>query len=133
MNSSSSAPNLANNNAKVRFGLIKVFIGSDHVIKGPDGLNRQFKVRDKSKFPKVECQCVCLTCNKAFEDEETLLAEHPENRIMTKQQEKHVYAWWSTKPVIAAVADVKAEKDKKVVVDYTNIIGLMSDEEMPNQ
>lgn len=107
---------------KVRFGTMKIRIGSDHIIKGPDGIARQFKTLDKSRHPKAKMVCVCLKCNKQFDTEEDLLANHPDERILQKQEEAHPYGWWSNDPVNP---DDKPSKDGKI--DPTKVLGLLSD------
>lgn len=105
---------------KVRFGTMKVRINSNHIIKGPDGIKRQFQTLDKSRYPKAVCSCVCLKCNKSYEDEETLLADHPDNRTLTKNEEAHLYGWWCNEP---------ANPDAKGKLDPAKVLGLLSDEE----
>ena len=108
--------NTATSNAKkVRFGTFKIRIGSNHVIKGPDGIKRQFTTLDISRHPEVKTIAVCLKCGEKYETEEALLAAHPENRVLAKNEESHPYGWWSD--------DVKEGGKKK------DVIGLLSDEE----
>lgn len=111
---------------KPRYGTFKIKIGSNHIIKTQDGIQRQFKVRDKSRHPKANVVCVCLYCKKTFADEETLLSEHPENRILEKQEEAHVYGWWSDDPIEPSTD----EKQNKLAVKSGKVLGLLSDEEL---
>ncbi len=109
---------------KPRYGTMKIRIGSNHVVSGPDGIKRQFQTRDISRFAsKAKYVCVCFRCNKQWENEAALLMDHPENRILEKQEEEHVYGFWSL------VYTDFTEPKKGETIDYTRIIGLMSDEE----
>lgn len=98
-----------------RFGLMMARIGSSHTIKNPDGVVRQFKVRDKSRYPKAECVVVCLKCNKEFLSVEELIADHADERILKKQQEKHVYVFWSEDPIEASTSLKSEIVDGKMV------------------
>lgn len=115
---------------KPRYGTIKIIIGSNHVIKGPDGIKRQYTTRDKSRFPKVKCVAVCLKCAKTFESEEDLLASHPDERVLRKQEEAHAYGFWSDEPLEPVEkTDNKVDKlekaDKKL--NPVKVVGLLSD------
>lgn len=107
-----------------RYGLMMARIGTNHVIKNSDGVVRQFKVRDKSRHPTAKCVAVCLHCNQKFQTVEDLIADHPDEAILRKQQEKHVYVFWSEDPVDKTE---KSDKDKKLGFD--KILGLLSTEE----
>lgn len=102
---------------KKRLGLMKIRIDSNHIVRGPDGVNRQFKVLDITRMPKIKHVAVCLMCKKTWDSEEELVAAHPDNRIMYKQEEIHPYGFWSDEPV---------EKGNK---DPGKVVGLLSDEE----
>lgn len=113
---------------KKRTGLFKALIGSRHIIKGPDGKNRSFTVKEKMRHSRAKMVCVCLLCKKTWPDEAELIAAHPETTTMRKQEEAHVYAWWSEDAIVPV--EVKADKDTKKPLDPMNIIGLLSDEEL---
>lgn len=102
---------------KKRFGLMKIRIESNHIIKGPDGVNRQFKTKDRTRHPKAAVVAVCLACKKTWETEEELLAAHSDERILRKQEEAHPYGFWCAEPL---------EKGNK---DPGKVLGLLSDEE----
>ena len=128
MNKMSAPPLQASK--KRRLGLMKARIGSRHVIKGPDGVARSCTVREKIRFSKVATTCVCLSCKKTFETEEELIEAHPDTQVMRKQEESHVYAWWSVDPVVKAVEpETKDPKAKAPPIDWGKIVGLLSDEE----
>jgi hypothetical protein len=117
MNSSSSTANPLKT-PKKRFGLMKIQIDSNHIIKGPDGINRQFKTRDLTRNNKAKYVAVCLACKKTWENEEELMAAHPDERILRKQEEAHPYGFWSDEPL---------EKGNK---DPAKVVGLLSDLEI---
>lgn len=102
---------------KPRFGLMMVRIGSTHNIKSPDGIVRVYKVKDKTRHMKAKCVAVCLFCQKKWDTVEDLVSAHPETYIMVKQEEKHVYAYWSDEPID------KADKDP------AKVLGFLSTEE----
>lgn len=117
---------------KARFGLIKVRIDSHHVLKSPDGRQRQFRVLDKRRYPKAKLTCVCLYCKKSWQDEETLLAEHPETYEMEKNEETHIYAFWSDDPLEPSSNEDKkiAAKEDELAVKSGKVLGLLSNEVM---
>ena len=102
---------------KPRYGLMMARIGSNHNIKLADGIVRSYKVKDKTRHPKVKCVALCLGCNKKHATLEELIADHPDEVILRRQEEKHVYAFWSDDPIDA--------KDK----DPAKVVGLLSTEE----
>lgn len=106
-----------------RFGLMKIKIDSNHVIKGPDGINRQFKTKDITRHPKLKTTVVCLACKKTWDTEEELIAAHPDERIMRKQEEPHPYGWWCDDLIVLK------EKDDKTPKDPAKVVGFLSDEE----
>lgn len=105
---------------KPRYGTIKVKIDSNHIIKGPDGVNRQYKVKDISRHPGVKTACICLKCGKAWPTESEMKADHADEQILVRQSEAHIYGWWSEDP-----AEPTADKKPK---DLAKVIGLLSDE-----
>lgn len=84
---------------KHRYGLMKARIGSSHMIRGKDGVMRQVMVRDRERHARESVVWFCLSCRVDFKTEAELVEAHPEPHIMERQQEKHVYAMWSDKPV----------------------------------
>jgi len=82
-----------------RLGLLKVPVGSAHMVKGKDGVGRYFDTADRSRFPKAKTVCRCLTCNKDFPTEDALIEAHPSEAVLVRQNEKHVYGFWSDDPM----------------------------------
>lgn len=102
---------------KPRFGCVKILIDTRHNVKGPDGQIRCFQVRDKSRLSEsTKLTAVCLKCNKTYKSVDDLLRTHPSEQVMRKQEETHLYGWWS---------DDIADKEKPE--SPTNVVGLVSD------
>ena len=68
------------------------------MIKNADGIIRQYTVQDLSRHVTAEGKeppvCVCLYCKKTFANEQELLVSHPEERVLRKQEESHIFGWW---------------------------------------
>lgn len=104
--------------AQRRLGLIKLRIGAALTVRGADGQARQFTTRDKRRHPDVKAACRCFNCGVTYPSEKALIAAHPETAIMVRQQEVHLYAWWSDEP-----------SDKDDASNAGKVLGLLSDEE----
>lgn len=104
------------NERKKHVGLFKILVGTTHMVKGSDGVKRQFRVTDKNRGSVKDVSCVCLACNATYADEAELRAKHPEESVLRKQQEPHPFGWWSNQP--------KAKGD----ADPGKVVGLLSDE-----
>lgn len=101
---------------KQRFGILKIFVGTTHMVKGPDGVQRQFRVGDKTRGNSKDLTCVCLKCQQTYADEATMRAAHADEHVLRKQSEAHPFGWWNNTP--------KTKEDK----DPGRVIGLLSDE-----
>lgn len=112
----------------IRYGLIKIRIGSTHMVKGPDGKKRYYVVVDKSRHLSLNAVCVCFECKQTWSTEEELKAAHPEEREMRKNEEKHVYGWWSEE-IDAEKPEKTNGKKKSDGPDPDRFIGLLSDVE----
>jgi hypothetical protein len=90
----------ANANAYMKYGLLPLRIGCMAVVACNDGTPRQFTASDLTRAEKnVKTSCRCLTCNKDWATKEELEAAHPETRIMKKNHESHVWAYWQEQEV----------------------------------
>jgi hypothetical protein len=106
--------------ATKRLGLFKILVGSDHVIKGKDGIQRQFRAIDKTRHPRLKTGLICLhrdCIGKIHDTEEALFAAHPDDGVMVRQGEAHPYGWWNQTPAV--------EGD----TDPGKVFGLLSDEQ----
>jgi hypothetical protein len=120
---------------------MKLRIGTNHVVRCPDKVIRQYKVRDKRLHPYAKTVAICLFCKEQWPTEQELLAAHPETNIMVKQEEPHVWGYWSDDPVnppdkTEEKPEAKAKKpeangkaDEKKF-DPSNVLGFLSDEEV---
>lgn len=102
-----------------RYGLMKVRIGTNHVVRCADGIKRQFEVKDLSRHPKIKTIAVCFHCAKEWKNEAELVAAHPDEEIMQRQQEQHLYGLWNDEPTAPV-----AEGQK---VNLGTVVGLLSD------
>lgn len=117
---------------KRRSGLMKAFIGSNHIVQH-EKRNMQFHVKEYSRHPDANVEVICLNCCKKYESYEAMRTAHPSDEAMEKREEPHVYALWSDDPIV--VEDPVKGPDGKVIkqrVPPTNIIGLLSDEWPPS-
>lgn len=80
-----------------RTGLIKVRIGTQHLIKerrkGQKG--ESIEVRDVGQHPDAKVVVRCLTCKKDFKSEKDLVSGHPSAADMKEDGETHVWGFWS--------------------------------------
>lgn len=83
-----------------RYGLMKVAPDSTHMVKGSDGVMRQYTVKDSDRHKKAKSSWVCLRCQKTWAKEEELIAAHPEPAVLKRQQEAHPYGQWSEDPSV---------------------------------
>jgi hypothetical protein len=93
-----------------RFGCIAARIGTSHILKLKvdyisgsragempkmfrKGTNIQLGVEDITRHPDLRSQAkwYCHFCRDEWDTKEELIAAHPENRILAKQQETHLY------------------------------------------
>lgn len=102
---------------KPRFGLVPLKIGADLIIKGKDNVRRQFRALDYKRFAKVKAVLRCFTCKTDYPDLDELHAAHPDHAAMARDEETHLFAYWS---------DEQQTKDSK---DPSNVYGLLSNEE----
>lgn len=87
----------------------------------------QFTVRDmRAEHADAKRFCYCLTCGEAHKDERAMRMAHPSQAIMERQQEAHVWCWWSDDPITEAVANPISPTLPPTVVD--TVVGLLSDE-----
>lgn len=106
---------------KKRYGLFKVRPGSDHVIRCPDGQARQFKVGERRHLKEgATLLCYCKYCKKDWPTEQDLLAAHPDQVVMIKQEEDHAYVWKEVKEPTAGAGKSGA---------VATIVALFSDDE----
>jgi hypothetical protein len=89
-----SQPDYTSHNRRIRYGLMRILVGSTHVIVGPDGKHRQFAVLDRARHRSAKCVAVCLGCNRTWATVEELIAAHPSATEMVKSEAKHPYGWW---------------------------------------
>ena len=113
MNSSGSQSAPAN--AKARVGLMKVRINSNHIVRGADGINRQFNTKDLQLWSRAKKVLICVACKRTFATEQELLAYHQADPGRL-EREAHPYGFWSEDPI--------GESEKPGLV-----VGLLSDEE----
>ncbi len=78
-------------------GTHKARAGSNHVVKGKDGVGKQMPILDKTRKLGLKGTCLCLTCGLEESSEAKLLAAHPDESILRRQDECHVYAWTERK------------------------------------
>lgn len=122
---------------RVKYGMLLVRVGSNHVVKCADNVRREFRVRDAARHPNANRVVVCLTCNRQYASKEELLADsdHPDYAVMAQNSSTHVWGYWSEDAADGKNAervDRKAkDKDGATVaaVDYGKIIGLMAESE----
>lgn len=112
-----------------RYGLMMARIDSNHVLRTPDGIERQYKVKNANRFPKANTVAICFFCKKQHATIEDLVADHPDEKVMRKQQERHVFALWSDDPLDGVKKEESKEKKEKPVIDYNKVVGLLSTEE----
>lgn len=122
-----------------RFGLVKMRIGSNHMIRGKEGRRAQFEVRERARFKGASIVHICLNplcAGKTFKNLDDVIAQHPEHEVMEKNEEAHVIGMWSEALMLRdpphTVLDAKEiEKLKTSGVDLdsaTTVVGLLGDE-----
>ncbi len=113
-------------------GITKAKHGTNHPMRGTDGVVTMVPVRDRSRYPhaKVRHIClnaICMAAGRKWTSLESLIAEHPEQKIMARQEETHVVAMWSDDPLVAVAPKAKGDKDAPEPPPGEPI-GLLSDE-----
>jgi hypothetical protein len=98
-----------------RTGLCMVRIGSQHMVKLADGSKIYVEVLDRSRHRKAKCCARCLTCGVEFPTSDELIEAHPEEDIMARNNEQHIWGFYSS--------DLKDPKNPK-----SGSIGLLSSE-----
>jgi len=140
----------ASANFHPRFGCIAARIGSDHMLKlrvditvgAPGqipktlrkGTSIQLGVHDLSRNPAFgrEAKWYCVYCRQDWDSKEELLAAHPDNRILAKQQETHLYYAHVQRPASSGKPAKHDDKGKEVspaVEPVEGVVMLLSDEE----
>lgn len=116
-------PQVVTTEKKKRFGLMRVRVESNHILKMGDGKTTkrmQVTARDRSRFPEAKTVCVCVYCrdhraeNWKFKSERELVAAHPTRAVMVKSEEAHVYFWWSDDPDPGKLSELEAETEAKL-------------------
>jgi hypothetical protein len=154
MNSVTMGPNSrdSRNQYKKRFGCIPARIGSEHMLRLKidwtsarpgemarpirKGTNVQLTVQDITRHSKLaaEAKWVCMhpECRgKDWDSKEELLAAHPDNRILEKQEETHLY-YATVQRVAVAAKPAKLEGNKEIAPATEAIdcvVMVLSDEE----
>lgn len=115
---------------KMRFGLIKAYVGSNLVFKHTDNVKREHQVRDHAHYPSAKGSYHCFHCNRGWESEEAMRKDHPEHRKMIRDEEKHLYAFWSLDQQDTGSQD---EKGKPILTKgLAHVVGFLSDTEHPD-
>lgn len=114
---------------KMRYGLIKAYVGSNLVMRHADGVKREHAVLDHAHHPAAKGGFFCFACNRSWPTEELLRKDHPEQRKMVKQEEKHLYAFWSTDQQETGDQDDKGKPILKKGLGH--VVGFLSDVEHP--
>jgi hypothetical protein len=95
-----------------RRGMVKIPIGSQHIVRGESGAQQSYTVRDASQFRGVATKVLCLAreCRgKRWDTIEACLAEHPPHDVMARQNECHPVGWWSEEPAARELREKLAE------------------------
>lgn len=109
---------------KVRFGMVKIRVGSKHMIKGKDGIARHFTVLDYSRNPDRKSVAICLHCKQTWPTMKELLASHQPNAVLRKLEETHVYGYWCDEQTVPL-----DKNDKNAKADPGKVVGFLSEEE----
>jgi hypothetical protein len=114
--------------AKARRGLMKLRIGSQHMIDG-----KAVVVGNKDDYPQAKTTVRCLHCRGEWATTEEMLAAHPEHRVMEQREESHPWAWFSADPSAPPQKPAKGMSEEqlaqlKAANDAIPPIGLLSDE-----
>lgn len=149
-----SIPGVPSQTQRKRCGVFAARIGSDHHVKFsiaaprryrngqvnesdppiPAGMKQYVCVEDISRHPEVKghVRWHCTYCRQDWSSKEELVAAHPDNRVLQKQEEAHMYYALAEVPEIKAVAAKTDEKGKIIspaVAGQPAITLLLSDEE----
>jgi hypothetical protein len=131
-----------------KYGCIAARIGTDHMIKlrvdwtteqgrmVRKGTNVQLSCQDITRHPELTkapgvVKWHCVYCRQDWDTKEELLASHPDNRILAKQNETHLY--YATAQRSAAPGKPAKMDGNKVVAEAVepteSVVKLLSDEE----
>jgi hypothetical protein len=85
-----------------RTGLIPMAIGAARIIRGKDGMRRQYEAREmRTEIARAErdgrtlrISCVCFECRKNYPSFEALAGDHPTTAEMKELNESHTFAYW---------------------------------------
>lgn len=122
-----------------RFGIVKMRIGANFMIRGKDGRKAQFEVRERARFKSAPAVFVCLHAEckgKTFKTADDVIAQHPEHEVMERSEETHIVGMWSdslclSESPFTVLDDKGLEKLKASGMDVesaTMLVGLLSDE-----
>jgi|HubBroStandDraft_1064217.scaffolds.fasta_scaffold24572_8 hypothetical protein len=132
-----------------RYGCIAARIGSNHMVKlkvdwtSPQGrtirkgINVQLACEDITRHPDLTTapglvKWHCVYCRQDWDTKEELVASHPDNRILAKQNETHLYyatAQRAASPGKPAKHDDKGKVIAEAVDPVESCAVLLSDEE----
>ena len=97
---------------KKRFGVFKIIPGATQTLRFRDGIDRIVTTRERRECGDVKTVAVCIKCQKEWPNEKELLAAHPSDKIMQKQEEAHPYLL----PILVEHKETRPDKDGKPVV-----------------
>lgn len=119
-----------------RYGVMRMAVDSDHIItiRPAEGAPRrmQVRVRDRRLHPKAKSVVICLSpacLGRTWPNEEAMLRDHPDQVTMERQQEIHVYGWWSDDPAGSkqhGCAACKSSKEGPCEAHHGGALGLLS-------
>lgn len=143
--------NVINGPPSKRYGCIAARIGTSHILKLKvdytsgarpgeipktfrKGTNIQLGVEDITRHPDLvsSARWYCHYCRQEWDTKQELLASHPENRILAKQEETHLYYAYvqrNASPARAAKLDDKGKVVAEAVDAQEATCLLLSDEE----
>jgi hypothetical protein len=149
MNSSIAAANKHNATQYLtKYGCIAARIGTNHMVKlrvdwtseqgrsFRKGTNVQLTCLDITRHPELTktkglVTWHCVYCRQDWESKEELIAAHPDNRILAKQLETHLY--YATAQRAASAGKPAKHDGNKVVAEAVeaveSVCALLSDEE----